>query len=59
MVKTYRIARLERKQEEARELLARLKERLSTGCLNSVRYILIALDRTLAEDDDVSAPPAD
>lgn len=61
MVRTYRIAHLERKQEDARELLARLKQKLSTECLNSVRSILIALDRALSEDGDAdfSIPPTD
>ena len=60
MVKTYRIAHLEHKQIEARELLARLKHRLSIDCLNSVRDILTQLSRVLSdvEDTEIHAPPA-
>jgi len=60
MVRTYRIAHLESKLSNARELLSKLIHKLPADSPGSVWPIVGDLRQALSEldDTDVSAPPA-
>ena len=61
VVKTYRIAHLEHKLAEGRELLAKLVDKLPPETRGSIWVTICDLRRALSEDDDVDlhVPPAD